>query len=262
MTKPGADGDIPQADMVYNLENVCKSRGQGAGYRLCIRRLRIARGEQVALTGASGSGKSTALDILGMLLRPDEAETYTLNAGSARIDVAGLWRKRNLDAMAAVRLEHIGYVLQTGGLLPYLTVAENMGLTARMLGMSGKDVDNRVRSAAAALGIKALLRSRPSTLSVGERQRAAIGRALVPEPGIVLADEPTAALDPVHSENVMKLFRGMALEMGATLIMVSHDRELVRHAELRVVEVLVKADDAGAVRAVIDDKRQAPCAAL
>ncbi|MDR0816341.1 MAG: ATP-binding cassette domain-containing protein [Desulfovibrio sp.] len=239
--------------MLYHIENVSKQRMQGTGYRLHIRCLHIRLGEQIALTGVSGSGKSTALDILGMVLRPDEAEVYAIRPQDSRIDVAGLWHKKDMDAMAALRLRHIGYVLQTGGLLPYLTVFENMALTARIQGKAQEPVLKSVRAVAENLGIGALLKSYPSTLSVGERQRVAIGRALVPQPAIVLADEPTAALDPVHSRNVMNLFRAMLQEIGATLVMVSHDHALVRSAGLREVEVSVSAGENGAVVAVIDD---------
>ncbi|MDR2574543.1 MAG: ATP-binding cassette domain-containing protein [Desulfovibrio sp.] len=246
--------------MIFSLENVVKNRAQGTGYRLAIGCLRIARGERVALTGLSGSGKSTALDILGMALQPDEAQTFLLTPDEETFDVAGLWRKKSLDAMAGIRLRHIGYVLQSGGLLPYLTVAENMALTARMQDKGETFATKRAAEAAEALGIAHLLSSYPSTLSVGERQRAAIGRALAPRPDIVLADEPTAALDPIHAQGVMRLFADMAEEMGATLIMVSHDQTLVREAGLRTVEISVTAAEDGAVLAVIDD-RTTPCAA-
>lgn len=241
--------------MIYTLDNVIKSRAQGAGYSLHIRRLRVASGEQVALTGPSGCGKSTALDILGMLLQPDSASTFRLavparESASAHegtygnkqedTDVAALWNTRQLDAMASLRLHHVGYVLQTGGLLPYLTVAENMALTARMQGRTPDFVESSVRELAQALGIESLLHSLPSTLSVGERQRVAIGRALAPHPKIVLADEPTAALDPVHADKVMALFRRAVLSLKATLIMVTHDVNLARAEGLREVRVIVE----------------------
>ena len=255
--------------MIYTLDNVIKSRAQGAGYSLHIRHLRVAPGEQVALTGPSGCGKSTALDILGMLLQPDKAEIFCFAPGgenTAEHDVAALWRSRRLDDMAALRLRHVGYVLQTGGLLPYLSVAENMALTARMQGRTPDFVESSVRQLAQSLGIEALLHSLPSTLSVGERQRAAIGRALASHPTVVLADEPTAALDPVHAARVMELFRHAVQALRATLVMVTHDVQLARAEGLREIRVRVEAlgggEEQGAqgaqgeqqgVRAVIDD---------
>jgi putative ABC transport system ATP-binding protein len=246
--------------MIFSLRNVSKRRAQGTGYRLTIRNLDIAEGERIALTGASGSGKSTALDILGMVLRPDEAERFQFAPTQIHVDIAALWRKKSSDAMAGMRLRHIGYVLQTGGLLPYLTVAENMSLTSLMQGKEKKTVKQRVTEMAEALGITRLLHSYPSTLSVGERQRAAIGRALTPQPDVILADEPTAALDPVHARKVMRLFASMAQKINVSLIMVSHDLPLAREAGLRIVEISVTAAADGSVLAVIDDSVAAPCA--
>jgi putative ABC transport system ATP-binding protein len=246
--------------MIFSLGNVSKYRAQGAGYSLAIRRLRIARGERIALTGVSGSGKSTALDILGMVLRPDEARDFLFAPTEKTFDIAAFWRKKSLDAMAGIRLRHIGYVLQTGGLLPYLTVAENLGLIALMRGGNSNSAAARTASVAESLGIAHLLKSYPSTLSVGERQRVAIGRALAPQPDVVLADEPTAALDPIHAANVMSLFAAMVKEMKATLVMVSHDLPLVREAGLRIVEISVTSAEDGTVLATIDDSGHAPCA--
>ncbi|MDR1659967.1 MAG: ATP-binding cassette domain-containing protein [Desulfovibrio sp.] len=248
--------------MIFSLENVSKYRAQGTGYSLAIRCLRVARGERIALTGASGSGKSTALDILGMILRPDEAQGFLFAPGEKTFDIAALWRKKSLDAMAGIRLRHIGYVLQTGGLLPYLTVGENLGLPARMRGGDKNSATARAVSVAESLGIAHLLNSYPSTLSVGERQRVAIGRALAPQPDIVLADEPTAALDPIHAENVMRLFAATVKRMNASLIMVSHDLPLVREAGLRIVEITVTSAGDGTVLATIDDSGHTPCATL
>ena len=248
--------------MIFSLGNVSKYRAQGAGYSLAVRCLRIARGERIALTGASGSGKSTALDILGMVLRPDEAQDFLFAPAEETFYIAASWRKESLDAMAAIRLRHIGYVLQTGGLLPYLTVAENLDLIARMRGGDGNAAAVRTVSVAESLGIAHLLNSYPSTLSVGERQRVAIGRALAPRPAVILADEPTAALDPIHAENVMSLFAAMVKEMKATLVMVSHDLSLVREAGLRIVEISVASAEDGSVLATIDDSGHRPCATL
>ncbi|MDR3175862.1 MAG: ATP-binding cassette domain-containing protein [Desulfovibrio sp.] len=243
-------------EIIFAVENVRKKRRQGAGYVLHIHSLRIARGEQIALTGASGSGKSTALDLLGMVLRPDEAEVCILNTPTESVDVGALWRGEDVDRMAALRLQYMGYVLQTGGLLSYLTVEENMGLTARMQGRPESFIKENVRALAAQLGISTLLKSMPSTLSVGERQRAAIGRSLAAQPMLVLADEPTAALDPVHAEVVMGLFRNAVTNLGASLVMVSHDLALVRKEGLREVRIEVGADDDGCVYAGIDDRQK------
>ena len=240
--------------MLYAIENLIKSRRRGQGYRLLIKSLHIPRGARLAITGPSGCGKSTTLDLLGLALRPDCAARFTFapDAGAPPLDVSALWAGDRLDAMAALRLAHMGYVLQSGELLPFLTVGENMTLTARLGGMAEAEALSRARGLADALGVAPLLDAMPATLSVGERQRAAIVRALTPGPQLILADEPTAALDPVHAARVMDAFLAALDRHEGSLVLVTHNADWARRGGLTELSFRLEEDENG-VTAILDD---------
>jgi len=223
--------------MMYHAEDLVLTRPGRAGYKLHIQSLAVGLGEKIALTGPSGCGKSTALDLLGMVLEPDSAGSFSFAPDGVGVDLASAWRNRRVDFMAKLRRLHIGYILQTGGLLPFLTVEENIGLTARLKGMPDADIRGVSRELADALGISHLLASLPGPLSVGERQRVAIGRALSAQPKVVLADEPTAALDPNNARTVMGMLLKAVEVQGATLVLVTHDLALVPEFGLREVPI-------------------------
>lgn len=209
---------------------------------LSVPRLDVARGARIALIGESGSGKSTLLELLAMILRPTRSGTFRFHPqpGTEAFDVAAGWRGNEADAFGRVRSRFIGYVLQYGGLLPYLTVRRNIELPRRLLdlplGAAAEDLASR-------LGIGAQLDKLPAELSVGQRQRAAIARALAHDPPIVIADEPTAAIDPVNSERIIRLLVGLTEELGVTLILATHAQELVRQAGFTIVGHRIDAAD-------------------
>ena len=207
---------------VYRLRRVVKSRtAKGVGFRLVVKSLEIAAGDKVALVGESGCGKSTLLDMLAMVLRPSEAQTFEFAPDDASpADVTTIWGRGDHNRLSELRKRHIGYVLQSGGLLPYLTVRENMDLTRRLLALPG---DDTVETLARQLGIGRQLGKLPGFLSAGERQRVAIGRALAHRPSIVIADEPTASLDPITARNTMTLLMELVDGFGITAIVASHD---------------------------------------
>jgi putative ABC transport system ATP-binding protein len=208
-------------DEVFRLQGVTKSWPGEYGFILNVPELIIRRGEKVALVGFSGCGKSTLLDLLAMVLRPDKAQDFTFFTGKGPgLNVMDAWRRKTLNSLAHVRMMHIGYVLQTGGLFPFLSVRENIGITRRGLGWSLKD---DVEKIANRLDIGRHLDKLPGQLSVGERQRVAIARAMAHRPSVVLADEPIASLDPVNAESIMNLFTTLTDEYGLTLIMATHD---------------------------------------
>jgi len=222
---------------MYYAEDLILTRPGRAGYKLHIKSLAIEAGEKIAIIGPSGCGKSTALDLLGMLLEPDSAGSFNFVPDGACIDLALAWRNRRVDFMADLRRLYIGYILQTGGLLPFLTVEENIGLTAKLNGMPDAGIREVSRNLADMLGISHLLASLPGPLSVGERQRVAIGRALSAKPKIVLADEPTAALDPNNARTVMHMLLNAVDLQGTTLVLVTHDHALVPEFGLREIPI-------------------------
>jgi putative ABC transport system ATP-binding protein len=189
--------------------------------------LRLARGEIVAIVGPSGSGKSTLLYLLGGLDRPD--------AGSVRVDGVD-WSELAGDARARFRRRACGFVVQGFALLPQATAAENVELP---LLLDGAPAAERVRLVARALenvGLAGHGGKLPDQLSGGEQQRVAIARALVVEPAVVLADEPTGNLDSENGQAVTRLLVGQARELGAAVVLVTHDPAVAAHAD-RIVEL-------------------------
>ena len=238
------------ANEVFRLEEVTKSWPGEQGFTLTVPELIIRRGEKVALVGFSGCGKSTLLDLLAMVLRPDEAGRFDFffQNGEA-LDVMDAWQRKQLNRLAHTRLLHIGYVLQTGGLFPFLSVRENIGISRRGLGLP---VEEAVESIAQRLHIERHLNKLPGKLSVGERQRVAIARGMAHQPSVVIADEPTASLDPINAEEIMSLFNKLTDEYGVTLIMATHDWGKLGKRGFRRVEFGFKQDpNRGNVRARI-----------
>ncbi|MEI7609460.1 MAG: ATP-binding cassette domain-containing protein [Rhodospirillaceae bacterium] len=221
--------------------------GGGQRFELHVPQFQAGAGDRIALVGPSGCGKSTLLDLLALLSLPEAVKRFRFDpAPETGEDLAPLFRAGDLSALAALRKRHMGYVLQTGGLLPYLTIAGNIGLPRRLLGLGD---DGSVERLAAVLGISGHLGKFPAALSVGERQRAAIARALAHRPAVVLADEPTAALDPENSDLVMGMLVELAEEFGTTVIVVSHDRERVaRFGFTTAQHHILEREAAGCVR--------------
>ena len=179
---------------MLNLSAVHKNRGLGSQrYSLVIPALHLGAGEQLAIVGPSGCGKSTLLDLLALVLAPDQVGRFEFN----QLDIGGLWRANQQSTLAGLRSRHLGYVLQTGGLLGFLDVRSNIALSRQLLGL--KD-DGSVARLAAQLQISDQLAKKPGALSVGQRQRVSCARALAHAPQLVLADEPTASLDPLNAE--------------------------------------------------------------
>ncbi len=221
--------------IVYSLKNVVKQRiVENAGFRLCIPSLEIEAGENIALVGSSGCGKSTLMDMLALILRPDESDQFGISPVDGKSDkVDKLWQVNNQDRLAQVRRQHIGYVLQSGGLLPYLTVRENIELPRKLLNLAD---DDSISSISRVLGIHRQLDKLPGLLSAGERQRAAFARALSHRPSILLADEPTAALDPITARKIMAVVMELIKGLKITLITASHDWAHVYKMDLRILD--------------------------
>lgn len=207
---------------VYLCQGLVKRRQAGAGgFELSVPELKIRPGEVVILRGASGCGKSTLLDLLALALRPDGGETFGFRPEHREsTDLLRLWARGDLDGLGRLRGAHIGYVLQTGGLLSFLTARENIALSCRLL---GRDPGGAIERLAERLGILPQLDKRPGQLSVGERQRVAIARAMAHRPSVVLADEPTASVDPVNAAAILDLLLELVRQTGVTAVIASHD---------------------------------------
>jgi putative ABC transport system ATP-binding protein len=234
---------------LISIRNLLIRRGSGSNsFELEVPKLDIADGEKIALVGSSGCGKSTLLDLLSMISLPLRVERYQFAPNGGPVtDVAALYGRGDVqNRLAEIRRRWMGYVLQTGGLLSFLSVAANIGISRRLLGQSD---GNAVRKVAEELQIQDHLGRKPSALSVGQRQRVAIARALAHEPAVVLADEPTAALDPRNSDRVMSLFVDQVEKRGATLIVASHDLERVERFGLRCLEHRIEETGDGRIRA-------------
>jgi putative ABC transport system ATP-binding protein len=172
------------------------------------------------------------LDILAFIAKPSEIDSFRFrpNLADNPVDIGALWEKNQLNELGDMRKQHIGYVMQTGGLLPYLTVRENMDLCRNVLQMKK---DDTVETLARELGIARHLDKLPGTLSTGERQRVAIARALAHQPSIVIADEPTASVDPFAAEKIMALFMELAEDRNITVIVASHAWRHIKRLGLR-----------------------------
>lgn len=183
--------------------------------------LDIQAGEYVSITGPSGCGKSTLLSILGLLDSPTEGEYFLDNKPVANLTLAERARIRN---------RQVGFIFQSFNLIGDLTVYENVELPLTYRGMSAAERKRRVLAALERVGMSHRAKHLPSQLSGGQQQRVAVARALVGEPAILLADEPTGNLDSRNGEAVMELLRELH-RGGATICMVTHDPRFARHAD-------------------------------
>lgn len=187
--------------------------------------LDVAAGEMVAIVGASGAGKTTLLQIVGTLMQAD--------CGSVRIAGTEVGRL-NDRALSAFRNRHIGFVFQFHHLLPEFTALENVMMPALIGGMARKEAESRARELLEMVNLSARATHKPSALSGGEQQRAAIARALVNRPSVVLADEPTGNLDTKNRDEIYALLGDVRREFGQTIVIVTHDERLAAQTDRKI----------------------------
>jgi putative ABC transport system ATP-binding protein len=215
----------------------------------------IRRGEFVCLLGPSGSGKSTLLNLVAGIDAPDEGW----------VEVDGV-RLTGLDERARTlfRRERIGFVFQFFNLLPTLTVEENLLLPLELTGRIGREERERARSLLGEVGLESRAGTFPDRLSGGEQQRVALCRALIHEPALILADEPTGNLDPETGERMLELLDRLVRGAGRTLLAVTHSRELAAHADrvLRIHKGKLVEEEGGGEAADASALDEAPSGAL
>ena len=209
---------------LIELRNVYKRYGNGVT-ALCDVNLEISKGEFVFIIGSSGSGKSTLIKLLYRQEKPTKGEVYVGGINVAKLRNGKVYKLRR----------KLGIVFQDYKLLPKKTVYENVAFALKMYGLSTSEIREKTIKALEQVGLKEKWRSFPDQLSGGEQQRVSIARAIVNEPKVLICDEPTGNLDPVTSMEVMKEIEKINKELGTTIIMATHDKEIVNKFKKRVL---------------------------
>lgn len=219
-------GDMPTADVVILTHKLTRDYELGAEVVHALRTvsLQIRRNEFVAIMGPSGSGKSTLMNLLGCLDTPTSGE-YWLNSQKVS--------ELEDDELARIRNKEIGFVFQTFNLLPRATALHNVELPLIYAGVSAKVRRERARVALERVGLGDRVEHRPAELSGGERQRVACARALVNEPSILLADEPTGNLDSATSAEIMGVMEGLH-SAGQTIVLITHEQDIANYAARQI----------------------------
>ncbi len=236
-----------QPNIVYRLRQVTQRReAGGAAFNLSISDVEIRSGEMIVFLGESGCGKSTLLDLLGLVARPASASAFEITIPShAPFNLINASESH----LAELRRIHLGYVLQRGGLLPFLNTSENVALSCRLNGI--RHADAHVEAILDALHIGEHRLKKPALLSGGQRQRVAIARALAHQPAILLADEPTGAVDKHTAREILALLRWAAHSLGTTVLIVTHDEQLVAHVTDRVFTFDVQRTSENEVHSIL-----------
>ena len=230
--------------LVMEATGVAKDLGHGAGQIRALKGVDLALkgGQLTLLMGPSGSGKTTLLSILGCMLTPTE--------GIVRVrgdSIAG----KDPEELAKLRRENIGFVFQSYHLFPTLSATDNVRLALDVRGETGKDAADKSRAALDRVGLSSKTRNYPRQLSGGEQQRVAIARAVVGDPSVILADEPTAALDTENGKAIMGILATIAKDPGRGVLVVTHDPRLVPFAD-RIIYIedglIVREESGGAQR--------------
>ncbi len=223
---------------VLEATGIVKELGQGAGLVRALKGVdvTIKAGELTLLMGPSGSGKTTLLSILGCILSPTSG-----NVRIAGTDTEGL----DAEELAEVRRKHIGFVFQTYNLFPTLNAEENVRLALDVRGRKGRMALDQAREALTKVGLSHKLRSYPGNMSGGEQQRVAVARALASQPSLLLADEPTAALDAENGQAVMALLAELAKDKSRAVLAVTHDHRTLPYADriLHIEDGLIVEDE-------------------
>lgn len=220
---------LKNTDAVITMENINKSYAVGSEPLHVLKNisLTVKRGEYIAILGPSGSGKSTLMNMIGCMDVPDDGSYYLdgLEVGNAKD-----------KELTDIRNQKIGFIFQKYHLISTYNVLQNIVMPLLMRGMTLKEAQDASMDIIEMLGLKERINHKPGELSGGQQQRVAIARALVGHPAILLADEPTGALDVNSGKEVLKLFQNLN-DMGNTIVMITHDLNVAKHAG-RVVRIV------------------------
>lgn len=235
--------DATTAPISIELKHVSKTFRLGRSRVHAVRdvNLHVHKGELLAIVGPSGSGKTTLAHIIGGLAKADEGG----------VTLHGQPLRRGDRALSAYRNKQIGFVFQTFGLLPHYTTLENVTIPLIVAGVGRRERKQRALKYLKVVGLEEQVRQRAETLSGGQRQRVSIARALVQNPEIIIADEPTGSLDSAHGEEIMRVLEHLSHQQGITVIFVTHDTALAARAD-RIVQMkdgVLSEVSAGAPRA-------------
>ena len=216
-------------DPVIEAKAITKTLGRGAGEVQALRGidLSLRRGELTLLMGPSGSGKTTLLLILGCMLAPSSGSVMVCGASASQADKEGL---------AKIRRDHIGFVFQSYHLFPTLSAVQNVQLALDIRNERRRKARERSRQALKMVGLEQKTNALPLELSGGEQQRVAIARAIVANPSVVLADEPTAALDGSNGKTIMRILATIAHEQQSAVLVVTHDPRVLPFAD-RIIQI-------------------------
>jgi putative ABC transport system ATP-binding protein len=184
--------------------------------------LSIKKGDYIVIAGPSGSGKTTLLNLLGALDRPTNGKVYFQNE-----DIT----TKSKSELSKFRLNNLGFIFQAYNLIPVLTALENIEFSMMLKGIPEKEREEKALALMEELGIKELAHKRPNEMSGGQQQRVAVVRAIVNNPAIVLADEPTANLDSKTAQHLLELMQRMNKEKNITFVFSSHDKQVIEQAE-------------------------------
>lgn len=217
------------SEQILNMTGITKTYVMGEEEQIVLNQisLTVNRGDFVAILGPSGSGKSTLMNLIGCLDSPTSGDYFLSNQKVDELDESEL---------AAIRNKEVGFVFQQFQLLPRLSAIQNVELPLVYAGVAEKERRRRASEMLIRVGLGEKLQNRPNQLSGGQQQRVAIARAMVTEPTILLADEPTGALDQKTGQQIMELFHELHQE-GKTIIMITHDIEIAKNAS-RIVHIL------------------------
>jgi putative ABC transport system ATP-binding protein len=216
-------------DTIIRAKDVRKMLGSGAGKVEALRGvdLSLQAGELTLLMGPSGSGKTTLLLVLGCMLTPSSGTVTVRGVSTIKADK---------EALAKMRRDHIGFVFQSYHLFPTLTAAQNVQLALDIRGERGREAVEKSHQALRMVDLQNKIDALPRELSGGEQQRVAIARALVANPSVILADEPTAALDSGNGQMIMRILTTIAHERGRAVLVVTHDPRVLPFAD-RIIQI-------------------------